>query len=63
MQLSVLSANSLRHAYSAQSFSFKVKNTIDKQHWKHSICGKSLFNFDVPKLFFLPFLSCRPFRD
>ena len=46
----------------------KVKGTlfefsVDKQHWKHSICDKSLFNFYVFKLFFLSFLSCRPFRN
>ena len=68
VQLSVLFANSLLHVYSAQSFSFKIKNTIRivywyKQHWKHSICDKSLFNFDILKLFFLSFLSCRPFRN
>ena len=28
VQLLVLSANSLLHVYSAQSFSFKIKNTI-----------------------------------
>ena len=24
----------------------------DKQHWEHSICDNSLFNFDVLKIFF-----------
>ena len=70
VRLSVLFTNSPLHIYFIlyNHLVSKKKETlfefsIDRQHWNHSICDKSLSNFDVLKLFFLPFFSCRNWQQ
>ena len=67
--LSVIFCNSFLHVYFilrnhlVSKWKTLFEFSIDKQHWKHSICDKSLLNFDVLKIFFLPFWRCRSYRN